>query len=667
MEQKQARRPAPGRNEPCRCGSGRKTKRCCGTEAPAAASPAETHLARGNELLRAGRAREASLALVKSLRTRPESPDAANSLGVALAAMGEHERAIVCYAQALALRPENAPALSNMGSSLQTLGRTAEAIGVLERALVVDPNFAATYVNLGRPLQALGRYPEAAQAAQCALALQPRDVEAWLNLGNALKEQGRLAEAVSAYEQAVAAQPRDARAYNNLGETLRDQDRVPEAVAAFHRALAAQPIYPEAYSNLLYLHAFTRDILPGEELLVARGWERACVPESQRAQARAAMEPGSGAFRRTPRTGRKLRLGIVSAELGTHAVAEFLEPFVTHLSRDRFHVTLFPVAGRFDRRAERFRGLADDFVPLVGSSNEVAAQRIREAEIDVLLDTSGHTTGNRLGVFARRAAPVQCTYIGYWSTTGLTEMDWFVSDGDAPANAGEGFSEGLWRLPRIAVCYRGDPSLRHDLWTPAPVGSLRLGCFNKYAKIREETLVLWAEVLRAMPESRLILEDRGTEEGETHARILGTLGRLGVAPERVTFIPYVPGHERHMSLYNEIDIALDTVPFNSGTTAFDALWMGVPLVTVEGNWIGGRMGGSVLRALGRPEWIAPDAEGFVRVVGELAAHRNRLCDLRRGLREEMAASPLCDAPGLARALEEAFCGMFDRWWEAQEG
>ncbi len=625
---------------------------------------AQSAFQRGNDLLIQNRWTEALKAFSRALVLWPEYPEVMNSMGRTLAEMGEHQRAVVCYAKALSLRPNYAKALCNMGYSLQAVGRTGEAIESLLQAVHIDPEFADAYVHLSASFYTCRLYQQAIDASVRALQLKPDSLDPLLNTSGALLQQGRLAEAASVLQQAATLRPREPRFFSNLGQVLLEQGRVPEAISAYRRALEIQPNYASAYSNLLYTHAFTRNFSAAEELQIARGWERAIVPEEHRRHA-VALRTTPGAFPRTARSHRRLRLGIVSAELGTHAVAEFLEPLLTHFDRERFHVTLFPSIGRFDARADRLRGLADRIVPLSGLPDDAASHHIRNESIDVLIDTSGHTAGNRLGIFARRAAPVQCSYIGYWSTTGLTEMDWFLSDQDAPEDAQAAFSEGLWRLPRMAVCYHGDPSLNDTLWSPSTDGTLRLGCFNKLSKIREETLALWAEVLRELPHSRLVLEDAGSHPEESHTRIRTSLQQHGIAPDRISFIPYEPGHERHMLLYNGIDIALDTIPFNSGTTAFDALWMGVPLVTLDGTWIGGRMAGSVLRALGRREWIASSAAEFAGIVRRLAADGEELQATRRGLRQEMAQSVLCDGAGLSKALKDAFEGMYDLWWKEQ--
>jgi protein O-GlcNAc transferase len=258
-----------------------------------------------------------------------------------------------------------------------------------------------------------------------------------------------------------------------------------------------------------------------------------------------------------------------------------------------------------------------------------------------------------------RAAPVQCTYIGYWSTTGLSEMDWIIVDPFFLPSMEAHFTERVWRLPRVAACYRGDPSLPESSWIPDADGTIWLGSFNKYGKIRRDTLCLWAKVLCALPEAKLLLEDRVPCEEETHRRILATLLEQGVSAERVTFVPPIEDHQRHMALYDRLDIALDTIPFNSGTTAFDALWMGVPMVALEGNWTGGRLVSAALKAFDHWDWVAQNEEQYVSIVCSLARDVDGRKRLRKSQRSRMAASPLCDANDIARSLEEALEAMYD--------
>jgi protein O-GlcNAc transferase len=610
----------------------------------------------GDALFQQGHRDEAAVSYSRSLSIKPDAPETINSLGTLLYGAGRLEQAVVFYQKAIALRTNYAEAHNNLGLALQHLGRLAEAVASYARALHAKPSLAAAHCNLGGVLVAKGDFEQAIESLRRALVLQPDLAEAHLNLGNAYKAQGLLTQATASFERAISHGTNPAAAYNNLAETYKDQGKLGKAHEAYQNALAAKPDSPIANSNLLYFYAFTRYISPEEEKLQAESWETRVLTEAERAAARK-----RALFTPRPRQGRQLRLGIVSAELGSHAVAQFLLPLVAQLDRRRFHLTLFPTRRRFCSRAQEFRDLADSYILLSELSDAAAADRIRLEQIDVLMDTTGHTFGSRLGIFAHRAAPVQCTYIGYWSTTGLTEMDWFFAGPHFPGWMEAHFTERIWRLPRLFHCYHGEHALPETHWAPDPGGTIWLGSFNRSGKIREQTLGLWARVLHALPQAKLMFEDGAAHEEETHRRILSTLSGQGITEDRVTFIPFVPGHERHMALYDRLDVALDTIPFNSGTTAFDALWMGVPLVALDGNWLGGKLTASVLKAFDRPEWVAQDETEYVSIVSRLAQDVEGRTEQRKHQRARMALSQLCDADGMARSIEDALEGMYDQW------
>jgi predicted O-linked N-acetylglucosamine transferase (SPINDLY family) len=564
----------------------------------------------GDGLLKQGQLAEAAASYGRALTIQPDTPQTINSLGSVLYEAGRLEQSIVCYQKAIALKAGYAEAYNNLGIAFNCLGRFDEAIASWNRALYYEPALAAAHCNLGGALVARGEVQQAVESLCRAIELEPALVEAHLNLGNAYRAQGSLTQATVAYERSAALSANPASAYNNLAETFRDQGQLEKAVESYENALSARPDFAAAHSNLLYLYAFTRCISPEAERTQAERWEKSVLSDDERAAARKRALPDAGVFRVRPRPGRQLRLGIVSAELGSHAVAQFLQPLVRELDRRRFHVTLFPTSRRSCARAQEFKELSDSYISITELSDGAAAEQIRSEQIDVLMDTTAHTFGGRLGIFAHRAAPVQCSYIGYWSTTGLTEMDWFFADPHFARSVEAHFTEGLWWLPRLFHCYQGEDALRESAWVPDPQGTIWLGSLNRFNKMREEALGLWAKVLHGLPEAKLVLEDGALHEEETHRRILTTLSRHGIAEDRVDFIPFVAGHERHMALYDRLDIALDTIPFNGGTTTFDALWMGVPMVALEGNWVGEMLGSSVLKAFDRPEWVARDQDEY---------------------------------------------------------
>ncbi len=579
--------------------------------------------------------------------------------GVALHQAGKLDLAKTIYQDLLRRNPEDSHALHYLGLIALQQERYPEAVRLIESAVRINRRVPAFHCNLGNAYKGTGQADAAIAAFGEALRLDPRFQAAYSNLGNILLDQGRLEEAADCFNKALALRPDFAEAHSNLGNVLRDQGKLDAAAESYRRALSLKPDFAQAYSNLLYLHAFTRDIPPEAERELAANWENAMLSESERA---AAHSRALAFDSHLPRAGRKLKLGIVSAELGQHAVSEFLEPILEQLDRDRIHVTLYPTATRPEDRAGRIIKLADETRSMVGVADPDAVRLIMADQIDILIDTTGHMRSCRLGIFARRAAPVQCHYIGYHGTTGLSEMDWFIADGMLlPAAYGTHFRENIWRLPRLRLAYKGDRSLPASNWQPHPDGTVWLGSFNNLTKVREETLGLWARVMNAVPGSKLLLKDSRAKDASVRERITSTLAMHGVAAERVEFAMRTPDWSSHMAVYDRLDIALDAVPLNSETTAFDALWMGVPLVALEGNWYGGRMTSAILKAFGKPEWVARDPDQYVAIVSGLAMDVAGRRILRASQRTLMANSPLCDAKGLARALEDSFEAMFDQW------
>jgi protein O-GlcNAc transferase len=636
----------------------------CYEKAVALDSGAETgHIRMGAALLDAARPADAAMSFSKALRIQAESYEAINGLGNALQKMGRLEQAIVCFQKAISLKPTSASVLNNCGVALYDLGRVDDAVACYRQALDHAPESAEVLSNLGEALRKKGELEEATRCCKQAIEIQPDFASAYTNLATAYLDQGLLREAVSSYRKTIEIDPQNALAHGNMANALAEQDKVEEALESYSKAIEYAPATNEAFSALLYMHSTFQFASPQRECELARNWEKMRLRGEERAAARARGLASSGAFCREPRNGRALRIGIVSAELGRHVVAVFLQPFLDQLDHRRLHLTLFPTVLRKDPLADHFRSLADRTIPLIGVPDALAAARIRDERIDLLIDTTGHTSYCHLGIFAHRAAPVQCSYIGYWSTTGLTEMDWYITDEGYSHGCETHFTEKLWKLPHHAHCYYADESLADSAWAPDPEGAIWLGSFNRYNKVRRETLSLWAKVLKAVPHSRLLLEDRVAFPAETHERIQAVLRENGVAGERVVFLPRVTDSDfaTHMRLYDRVDIALDTIPANSGATAFDALWMGVPLVALEGTRVCSRMAASILKVLGRPDWVAGTQEEYVSIVGELARDVEGRAELRTTLRNHLRNSELCDGKGLARSLEDAFEAMYDLW------
>lgn len=649
-----------GRNDPCPCGSGKKYKQCCmhKDSAPASTNLVPRLLEQALAHHRKGELPQAETLYQQILASDPNHPDALHLSGVIASQVGLYDRAVALIGKAIALSPSSSM-YCNLGNAFKHQGQWEAAAESYAQAIKLNPGDAELHNNLGNLLKTQGKLDDAAACYRTALSLKPDAHLIHSNLGNALKDQGKLQEAIASYNRALALKADYPDGHRNLGLAHKDSGNLDAAVACFAQALALNPFYTDALSNLLYLHAFTRIVSPHEELRLAAGWEKTLLDDAQRTAAR---KHALSAFERRPRSGRKLRIGIVSAEIGQHAVAEFLEPLLANFGRERLHVTLYPTTPRNDARALRIKQYADEFKPLAALSDLAAANQIRTDKIDVLIDTTAHMSGCRLGIFAHRAAPVQCHYIGYHGPTGLTEMDWFIADENLlPASCDAHFRENIWRLPRLWIAYRGDTALPESRWQPSADGTVWLGSFNNLTKVREATLRLWAKTLHAVPNSKLLLKDQKAADHSVQQRIRGELAQHGIAAERVEFAARVPDWNAHMALYDRLDIALDSIPLNSGTTAFDALWMGVPILAIEGDWMGGRLTSTILKGLGKPEWITQNEDEYIAKVAALARDVAGRAALRAGQRALMAHSPLCDAAGLARSLEEAFEAMYDAW------
>ncbi len=595
---------------------------------------AEAHNNLGNALRLRGRAKQAVAHFREALRLIPEFADAHYNLGLALLDLGQHGQAMASFLQTLGLRPEHSGALAS-----------------LQQALKKRPSHPEIHNNLGNWFAGMGRLDEAAAAYREALRQQPTLADAPSNLAIVLCRQGQIDEAIAACQEALRLQPDAAAAHNNLGNIYKDVARLDEAVACFREAIRLKPDTSSFHSNLL-----------GTMMYHPRYDARALADEHDRWEERHArpLAPQTPAFANDPSPGRRLRVGYVSADFSSHVVGLNIWPLVRNHDRKQFEVTLYANMTLGDQVTECFRKSAERWCPIAGWSDERLVEQIRADEIDILVDLSVHTEGNRLMVFARKPAPVQVSFAGYPGSTGLRTIDYRLSDPylDPPGQGDDLYAEATYRLPHSFWCY--DPQTEEPAVGPLSAvekGNITFGCLNNFCKINDDVLALWARVLQAMPGSNLALQARS----EYHRRrILDALGQHGITAERITFVPRRP-HPEYLALYHQIDIGLDSFPYNGHTTSLDSLWMGVPVVTLVGNTVVGRAGLSQLSNLGLSELAASTPDDFIRIAVDLAADVPKLDALRAGLRQRMKESPLMDAEGFARGIEEAYRSMWRTW------
>ena len=484
--------------------------------------------------------------------------------------------------------------------------------------------------------------------------MRPAFAEAHGNLGIALKEAGQLDEAIVSFRQAIALKPAFREACGNLGNALKDQGRLEEATAAYRHAIALHPDFTDAHSNLLlnlnYHPAYDARAIADE---LAR-WNRQHAEPLHRF-----IQPHLN----DPDPNRRLRIGYVSADFHTHASALFLMPLLQHHDAQQVEVFCYAEVLGPDAITGRFQQLVPQWRSTVGLSDAQVAQQIRADRIDILVDLKLHTAHNRLLVFAHKPAPVQATWLGYPGSTGLTTIDYRLSDPhlDPPGLDESVYSERTLRLPDTFWCY--DPLDGRDLpVSPLPAlanGFITFGCLNNFSKVNDAVLRLWSSILQAVPSSRLLLL---APEGSHRAQALqllqeGAGGR--VAPQRIEFVTLRP-RRQYLELYHRIDLALDTFPCNGHTTSFDSFWMGVPVLTLPGPTAMGRAGLSQLINLNLPELIAQSPAHYARIAAALADDLPRLAELRAALRGRMQQSPLMDAPRFARNIEAAYRQMWQK-------
>jgi protein O-GlcNAc transferase len=618
---------------------------------------AEVYNNLANALKELGRLGEAEASYRRALQIKPDFAELHNNLGEVLKELGRLDEAEASYRRALQIKPDYPQAHNNLGTALQALGRLDEAEASYRQALRIKPDFAEVYINLGAALHELGRLDEAEASYRRALQIKPDFAEAHNNLANALKELGRLDEAEASYRRALQIKPDFAEAHNNLGEALKELGRPDEAEASYRRALQIKSDYAEAHSNLLFALNYHSD-KPDEAVFRAH----------QEYEIRFGI-PHRGEWlchnnaREGFETGRRLRVGYVSPDLRQHSVAYFFQPLLREHDPQAVEVFCYAELARPDAVTSALRGFADHWLSTVGLSDAALAERIAADEIDILVDLAGHTAKNRLPVFARKPAPVQITWLGYPNTTGLSAMDYRLVDAvtDPPGEADRWASETLIRLDDGFLCYEPPADAPLPVAPPSLAnGGITFGSFNNPAKLSSATLDAWAMLLERVPGSRFLAKGRGFAEDATRAAFLARLVQRGVDPQRVTLLGYVHGLAHHLAVYEQVDIALDPFPYNGTTTTCEAMWMGVPVVTLLGDRHAGRVGASLLTQVGLTDLIAPSVEAYIDIASALAADPARLAALRHTMRERLSKSPLCAPQAFARKIEAIYRDLWQR-------
>ncbi|MEW6519910.1 MAG: tetratricopeptide repeat protein [Thermodesulfobacteriota bacterium] len=616
---------------------------------------ANFHYNLGIMLKERGRLDEAIASYRQAIARKPDFANALYNLGNALQAAGQGAEAIACYRQVVAIRPGHAEAYNNLGILLKESRRFAEANSCYRQALSISPNFAEACSNLGVLLQEMDQLDEAEACQRKAIALKPELADAHYNLGIVIKKKGQLAEAINCYQKALSLQPDAFEVLVSLGNALNAIGQLDEALACYQRVIAESPGNHLAWTNYLLTAQYAP--VPAAAALFHSALRYAD-------QFEAPLRKNWQSHANSPDPDRRLKIGYVSADLREHSVGYFIEPILAQHRKENVEVFCYYNNRQQDDFSRRLAACADHWTPCEEMSDEQLAQAIRADQIDILVDLAGHTNGNRLLVFARKPAPIQVTWLGYPDTTGLTAMDYRLTDNQAdPAGKSEQWhSETLYRLPNCFLCYAPQPDSPAVVPPPATAtGRITFASFNNLTKVHEVTIRAWAAILRELPASQLLLKSTQSSCASVRNRLRLLFARLGVGQERILFANFTKTFTEHMGLYGSVDIGLDTFPYNGTTTTCEALWMGVPVITLAGTRHVGRVGVSILSAIGLEEFVANNEEEYVQRALSLASDDKRLCRLRETMRTRLAASPLCDGPGFTRELEGAYRAMWRKW------
>jgi predicted O-linked N-acetylglucosamine transferase (SPINDLY family) len=651
-------------------------------------------------LFECGRIDEAEAACARALEREPHDARSLHLLGLVADHHGDYRRAVELIQSAVAEEPDVGLYHYNLGNARRKLGQMEAALASYTRAVKLDPDRFAAWFNLAQVQAEAGQPARAVPAFREARRLEPSNVETRLGLAAALVDAAQIGddgapafaealaliesddapfadpwrarfvlamalagcerwtEAAIHLEALVLEHPDAVEVRNQLANCYNRVGRAADAVREYRETFRLAPEFHHALTGLLGTLNAVADATPEEVYEAHRQWA---------ATVAAPLYPVSSRFRNTREPGRRLRIGYVSPDLRRHPVGTMFAPVLERHDTERIETFCYYNYPRGDVMTERMRRAAHNWRDIAGLDDATVADAIRADQIDILVDLVGHTRYTRLPVFARKPAPIQVSWLGYFNTTGLATMDYFVTDSvSSPPGQERYFVERLVRLPATRFCYEPPEFLPEVNDPPSRArGHVTFGCLNNFSKLNERVLALWAQILDAVPGARLLLQASAFNDPFVQRGFLARAAAYRVAAERLELRRFVPV-EQAATTYHHIDIALDPFPFCGGMTSLDALWMGVPVVTLPHTMIAGRQTASMLANLALPELIAADEADYVRIAVGLARESDRLAALRSGLRDRFRRSPLADYDRFTRDLENAYAAMWEAWLAAPQ-
>lgn len=630
---------------------------------------------------RQGNLDEAEAHYLAAISANPNHFEAYCNLGIVHQEKEEFALAQECLLQALRINPKHAETQHNLGLVKLKLKQNDTALMHFRHAVDLRPDFVEALVGLGDACKELNRLGEAEENYRKAIMINPKIVGAYCNLGSMLHQAGRYEEAVVTYQQGIANGANPMLLYNNLGTTYSKMCRYGDAETCFSMTLQIagsgslaglfgipgkikasensrrtekfDPQYAQVFGNLLFMLNYDPD-RSAEEIFAA-------YQEYEELYANRYRNEWT-AFNNNKNRQRRLKIGYVSPDFRLHPVQHFLEPLMEHHNKEIVEVYAYAENALEDAVTNRYKRYADYWIPTNAMSDIALCERIKADGIDILVDLAGHTANNRLSVFARKAAPVQVSWLGFGYTTGLTAIDYFLTDNaSAPPGSESLYAEQLWRLPTSLTAYRPAQGMGDVSSLPAlKNGYITIGTLTRSIRVNYKTIRVWAEILKRLENARLVIDSANYQFPEFRQSLIEKFTALGIDESRLE-IGY---HSPAWDVLRSMDIGLDCFPHNSGTTLFETLYMGVPFVTLAGKLSVGRLGKSILDGLGRPEWVTYSEKDYVDKVVALATDVDQLAKLRAGLREEIQKSVLMDESGFASKVEDAYQSMWAKWCDS---
>jgi protein O-GlcNAc transferase len=641
---------------------------------------------RGNALSELKQYDQALASYDKAISIKSDTAAFWYNRGNALSELEQYEQALDSYDKAVSIKSDYAEAWSNRGNALSELKQYKQALDSYDKAINFKPDYAEVWFNYGNTFSELKQYDQALAFYDKAISIKPDYAEAWSNRGNALSELKQNEQALTSYDRAISIKSDYVEAWSNRGNALSELKQYDKALASYDRAISIKSDYVAAWSNrgnvLIDIGQFSLSVASHREaikldpesldarskLLFSLNYLGKLNPQELVAEAKIfglkASERANSKFINCNAHAvvERLRIGFVSGDLRKHSVGYFIEGLLEKLDRDQFEIFAFTTTTITDDLTNRIKPFFTEWFSIYEMSDPVAAKLIHETGINVLIDLSGHTAYNRLPVFSYRPAKVQVSWLGLPMTTGIPEMDYVLGDSYAlPQEFENQFTEDIWRLPESYLCLtKPDTLVQVEPLPSITNGYITFASFNNLSKMNDRVVEAWSNILKALPNAKLLLKNKQLFDSNIRSKTLKLFGLYGVTPDRLIFKNMLESRDEHFSVYNDVDIALDTFPYPGVTTTIEAYWMGVPVLTMKGNSFLSGTATSIAKNAGLFDWIASDVDEYVSKAVEFSSDLNRLSQLRSTLRERVLKSPLLDSTRFANKFGDALWEMWNK-------